>query len=115
RALNRQNALDDDLAIHFEATAADPLLQRRLQVLRTMGLAEPVGRARWRLRKDFESVLHSMKKIADRQKMLASCAAAISDPRLPMQLTPVSQIHRLDGRVLGHALDDSSGRAHLIL
>src|SRR5262249_268997 len=49
---------------HFiaEVTGADSLVAKRLWVLRSMGLAEPVDRSRWRIRKDFQPVLESMKK-----------------------------------------------------
>jgi hypothetical protein len=102
---------------HFIAhtTDADPMFAKRLHVLRSMGLAEPIDRSDWRVRRDFHLVLRSMKKAADRQKMLASCSALVSDERLPMQLTPVSQITSLEGRVLGHILDDATGRTHMVL
>jgi hypothetical protein len=56
-----------------------------------------------------------MKRAADRQKMLASCSALISDDRLPMELTPPSRITYLEGRVVGHVLDDLTGRTHMVL
>jgi type IV secretory pathway VirD2 relaxase len=102
---------------HFIATTAeaDALVARRLLVLQSMGLAEPKDRFHWRVRTDFEAVLRSMKKTADRQKMLASCSALVSDERLPIELTPVSRITSLEGRVLGHVLDDTTGRTHMVL
>jgi hypothetical protein len=56
-----------------------------------------------------------MKKTADRQQMLANCSALISDERLPMELTPVSRITSLEGRVVGHVLEDTTGRTHMVL
>jgi hypothetical protein len=118
--LRGQNTAESDSPAtpdHFIAviTGADPLLARRLHVLRSMGLAEPIDGSRWQVREDFEAVLRSMKKTADRQQMLANCSALISDERLPMELTPVSRITSLEGRVVGHVLDDTTGRTHMIL
>src|SRR5262249_36230504 len=89
--LRRKSALENDGAASPEQcmaaiTTADPLLAKRLHVLRSMGLAEPIDRCRWQVREDFETVLRSMKKTADRQQMLASCSALVSDERLPMEL-----------------------------
>ncbi len=56
-----------------------------------------------------------MKQSTDHQKMLARCAALVSDPRLPMQFTPPSRIHHLEGRVLGHILDDATGKVQMLL
>lgn len=118
--LRRQNNPANDHADsvdHFVARVAptDHFLPRRLQVLQSMGLAEPMPGNEWAVRKDFESVLRAMKQSTDRQKMLARCAALISDPRLPMQFTPPSRIRHLEGRVLGHVLDDASGKVHMLL
>jgi type IV secretory pathway VirD2 relaxase len=118
--IRRQHAPENDTAAspeHFIAVidGDDALLAKRLHVLRSMGLAEPIDRCRWQVRSDFETVLRSMKKTADRQQMLARCSALVSDERLPMELTPVSRITWLEGRVVGHLLDDTSGRAHMVL
>jgi hypothetical protein len=118
--LRSQNTPGSDSPAHPEhfiaaITRADALVARRLHVLRSMGLAEQIDGCHWRVRQDFEAVLRSMKKSADRQQMLASCAALISDERLPMELTPVSRITSLEGRVVGHVLDDTTGRTHMVL
>jgi hypothetical protein len=90
-------------------------LQLRLTALRSMGLAEPANPATWRVRADFEHVLRSMQKAADRQKMLAANAALLSDERLPLQVTSLWKVQRLAGRVLAHVLDDSTGTVHMLL
>ncbi|MBL0161857.1 MAG: relaxase/mobilization nuclease domain-containing protein [Bryobacterales bacterium] len=95
--------------------ASQQLVIARLRVLTTMGVAAPQDSGSWSVRSDFESTLRAMQKIADRQKMIAAHAALLSDPRLPVQLTPANTISRLDGRVIGHSMDDSSGRTYLIL
>jgi hypothetical protein len=112
-----QSQVDSPNADHFavDVAGADGLVEQRLHVLRSMGLAKPVGRGRWEVRTDFDSALRSMKRAADRQKMLASCSALISDDRLPMELTPPSRITYLEGRVVGHVLDDLTGRTHMVL
>jgi hypothetical protein len=56
-----------------------------------------------------------MQKVADRQKMLARNAALLSDERLPQQVTPLSQVQHLAGRVLAHVLDDTTGTVHMLL
>jgi hypothetical protein len=80
-----------------------------------MGLAEPASPSQWLVRKDFESTLRTMQQANDRQKMLARCSALISDPRLPMQFTPTWRIRLLEGRVLGHLLDDATGKVQMLL
>jgi hypothetical protein len=47
--------------------------------------------------------------------MLARHAALISDERLPLQITPISGISVLEGRVLGHGHEENSGRPYLLL
>jgi type IV secretory pathway VirD2 relaxase len=118
--LRRQNIPANDhtdSADHFVASVAptDQFLPRRLQVLQSMGLAEPMQGNEWAVRKDFEFVLRAMKQSTDRQKMLARCAALVSDPRLPMQFTPPPRIRHLEGRVLGHILDDATGQVQMLL
>jgi hypothetical protein len=101
------------IGVPLDGLAADA--QLRLAALRTMGLAEPADRGAWRVRADFEHVLRSMQKAADRQKMLARNAALLSDERLPQQVTPLSQLQHLAGRVLAHVLDDTTGTVHMLL
>jgi hypothetical protein len=80
-----------------------------------MALAEPLDGRTWKVRRDVMAVLRSMKKATDRQKMLAAHAALVSDPRLPLQYTPARSIQHLEGRVIAHTLDESSGITHMIL
>lgn len=87
----------------------------RLRVLITLGLAAPHSPDSWSVRSDFEAALRAMQRMTDRQRMLAAHAALLSDPRLPVQLTHARALARLDGRVIAHSLDDTSGRTFLIL
>ena len=79
--------------------AREQHIDARLIVLQQMGLAEPASQREWLVRRDFETVLKAMQKSADRQKMLASHGALLSDERLPFvvqQITPVAS--QADGR-----------------
>ena len=80
-----------------------------------MGLAEPAGGERWQIRYDFETVLRTMQRAADRQRALAAQAALLSDTRLSSKVTDFRAIEDLAGRVLGHSEDESSGRSYMML
>jgi len=56
-----------------------------------------------------------MQRSADRLRTLAAHGAILSDPRLPTQLTDLRKIESLEGRVLGHAEDEMTGRVYMIL
>jgi type IV secretory pathway VirD2 relaxase len=90
-------------------------LQARLLFLQTMGLAESFRAERWQIRSDFETVLRTMQRTADRQRALAVHAALLSDARLPSKVTNLRSIDELCGRVLGHTEDETTGRAYLML
>ena len=90
-------------------------LQSRLLFLESMGLAESAGSNRWNVRRDFETVLRGLQRSTDRQRTLASHSALLSDPRLPTCLTDLRKIESLEGRVLGHAEDEATGRSYMIL
>lgn len=87
----------------------------RLVVLRQMGLAEPTGPHTWRLRQNFEQVLRAMQRTADRQRVLASHGALMSDERLPIEVLDLRQIMSVEGRVLVHGQDEQTGRNYLML
>ena len=87
----------------------------RLLVLEKMGLAEPGGSGTWHVRRDFEDVLRAMQRASDHQKTLVAHGALLSDQRLPLQVTPLVSIGDLEGRVVGHGQDDSTGRAYVLI
>jgi type IV secretory pathway VirD2 relaxase len=87
----------------------------RLAVLSRMGLSVAVQPGRWRVRRDFEGVLRAMQKTADRQKMLAAHAVLMSDERLPIEPVQWHNTPMIQGRVLVHGEDDSTGRNYLML
>jgi hypothetical protein len=87
----------------------------RLMFLTSMGLAESVGSKTWRVRRDFENVLRAMQRSADRQKTLAAHGALMSDERLPLALLDLRDLTTVEGRILVHGEEESSGRNYLLL
>jgi hypothetical protein len=87
----------------------------RLLVLQQMGLAESAGFRAWHVRRDFEYVLRAMQRATDRQKTLAAHGALLSDERLRLEVTPLSDLRELEGRVLGHGQEDSTGRGYVLI
>jgi len=90
-------------------------MTERLLVLRTMGLAEHTGPNLWRVRADFEEILRAMQRSADRQKTLAAHGALMSDERLQVVVTGPHDLTTLEGRILVHGEEESSGRKVLQL
>ncbi len=80
-----------------------------------MGLSEAKGSNGWLIRSDFETILRAMQRTDDRQRSLAAHAVPVSDPRLPSRLTDLKNVQQLEGRVLGHGEEESSGRTYMIL
>ena len=97
------------------AKAQDHHVLARLAKLEQIGLAARTDRQSWLVRGDFEDILRTMQRTNDRQKMLARHAALVSDERLPLQITSLSGISVLEGRVLGHGHEENSGRPYLLL
>jgi type IV secretory pathway VirD2 relaxase len=93
-------------------------IRERLMVLQRMGLAEQAGHGEWRVHRDFESVLRSMQRLGDRQKMLAAHGVPLSDERLPVASLEWRDITTVEGRVLVHGEEEDSrgiGRSYLML
>ena len=84
-------------------------------VLESMGLAESTSPKSWRVRRDFENVLRAMQRSADHQKTLAAHGALMSDERLPLAVVDFRQLTTLEGRILVHGEEESSGRSYLML
>lgn len=97
------------------ANAQEHHVQARLAKLEQIGLAAKASRHKWLVRGDFEDVLRTMQRTNDRQKTLARHAALASDERLPLQITHLSAISVLEGRVLGHGHEENSDRPYLLL
>src|SRR6266481_342503 len=90
-------------------------LSARLAHLENLGLATSVGPQKWTVRSDFETILRTLQRSSDRQKMLAAHGALLSDPRLPFEITDIRKLKMVEGRVLLHAEDEGSGRYYLLL
>ena len=70
------------------------------------------------VRRDFETVLKAMQRTNDRQKMLASHGALLSDERLPLVVLDLRKLKTLEGRVLAHGEEEAgkgAGRHYLLL
>jgi hypothetical protein len=90
-------------------------LSARLAHLEKMGLAKSVASQQWVVQSDFETVLRTLQRTVDRQKMLAAHGALLSDPRLPFAITNIRNLKMVEGRVLLHAEDEVTGRRYLLL
>jgi len=97
------------------ARLAQQHVTERMLVLQTMGLSEHAGPNLWRVRDDFENVLRAMQRSADRQRTLAAHGALMSDERLPLAVLDLRSLTTLEGRILVHAEEESSGRRYLML
>lgn len=90
-------------------------LRNRLFVLQDLGLARRADQDAWEVKADFDAVLRGMQKLSDRQRMIAAYGSLLSNPMLPIRYTPPAEISELTGRVIGHAHDDDTDRAIMIL
>jgi hypothetical protein len=118
RAINRANTVEltetSSNAEHFvvrrsgenPSRAREQHIDARLLVLHQMGLAEPAGTRVWLVRRDFETVLKAMQRSGDRQKMIASHGALLSDERLPLVVLDMRKLRALEGRVLAHGEEE---------
>ena len=82
----------------------------RLMVLESMGLAQSIGQRKWRVRRDFENILRAMQRSTDHQKTLVAHGALISDDRLPVVVLNLRELTTVEGRILVHHEEESSGR-----
>jgi hypothetical protein len=130
RAINRANSVEvpdsGSSAEHFlvrrgvetVGRAREQHLDARLLVLNQMGLADLIGPHEWQVRRDFQTVLTAMQRTTDRQKMLASHGALLSDERLPLVVLDMRKLKTLEGRVLAHGEEEvgkTAGRHYLLL
>ena len=87
----------------------------RLRMLEEMGLAEAVTDQEWQVLRDFATALRARQRAADRLKAFASHGVTVSDERLPLVVTPLRAIDTLEGRVLSHGEDETTGRMFMLL
>ena len=93
----------------------DQNLFARLRFLQQLEWAAYEGPGTWLVRSDFEAALRALQRVTDRQKLLAAHSALLSDPRLALKHTSLHEPIELEGRVIAHTLDETSGVAHMIL
>ena len=92
-----------------------PQITQRLYALETMGLSQRNATGQWLMRSDAAQVLRTMQAVADRQRALQAHHKIVSDHRMPMRVTDVNKLRTLEGRVLGHGLDDATGKPFMLL
>jgi hypothetical protein len=120
RIIARQDPRDDRSS-HFAVIPLPPqrlvdqYIVSRLQSLEEMGLAEQTSAKSWQVRRDFEQVLRSMQKAADRQRTLTGHGLPVSDKRLPFEVVNLRHMKILDGRVLVHGEEEVSGHHYFML
>src|SRR3984957_10906585 len=76
-----------------------------------MGLADRADPNIWRVRGDFEDILRSMQRSADRQKMLVAHGVLMSDERLSLAVLDLRRFATLEGRILVHGEEDTGRQA----
>jgi hypothetical protein len=54
----------------------------------------------------------AMQRSGDRQKTLAAHGAPVSDERLPLEVLDFRRLTTLEGRILVHGEQESSGRSY---
>jgi type IV secretory pathway VirD2 relaxase len=105
----------EDVSLSKSARELQNHLVARLMHLEKMGLAEFVGPRQWSVQADFENVLRTLQQSGDRQKMLAAHGALLSDKRLPLEVTNLRQLQRVEGRVLLHTEDEQTGKRYMLV
>jgi type IV secretory pathway VirD2 relaxase len=105
----------EDGSLSESARELQKHLAARLMHLQKMGLAQFVGPHQWSVQADFEKVLRSLQQSGDRQRTLAAHGALLSDKRLPLQVTNLRQLQRVEGRVLLHTEDEQTGKRYMLI
>jgi len=105
----------EDGSLSESARELQKHLAARLMHLQKMGLAQFMGPHQWSVQADFEKVLRTLQQSGDRQKTLAAHGALLSDTRLPLQVTNLRQLQRVEGRVLLHTEDEQSGKRYMLV
>jgi hypothetical protein len=86
----------------------------RLAALESMELARRLSTDTWEVRRDFDTVLRGMRKMADRQKTLAAGGILRSDERLPIQALDHRAVECVEGRILVHG-EEENGSSYMML
>jgi type IV secretory pathway VirD2 relaxase len=103
-----------NLTVSDAARQPRTLLIGRLRRLTAMGLAQPEGMSRWRLRPDIESTLRAM---GERGDIVRTMQRALGSKQREMAVfTPVEGTQSVVGRVVGKGLaDELQERGYLVL
>ncbi len=86
----------------------------RLAVLEAMGLARRLSADDWEVRRDLQTILRGMQRMADRQKTLSAGGVLRSDERLPILPLNHRSLDYVEGRILVHG-EEENGRSYLML
>jgi type IV secretory pathway VirD2 relaxase len=118
RVIARANTVGAE-GTHFPLTCQGgggraQLVVARLTVLEGLGLARRGSADSWEVRRDVESVLRGMQKMADRQRTLAAGGVLRSDERLPIQPLDHRALDYVEGRILVHG-EEENGRSYMML
>jgi type IV secretory pathway VirD2 relaxase len=105
----------EDGSLSESARQLQKHLAARLMHLQKMGLGQFVGPHQWSVQADFEKVLRTLQQSGDRQKTLAAHGALLSDKRLPLHVTNLRQLQRVEGRVLLHTEDEQTGKRYMLV
>ncbi len=89
-------------------------LERRLQHLVTMGLAESQASGEFTIKQDFITTLKTVQSVGDKQKMLLRHMDAASATTLPVVSAQWKDINVLQGRVLGHGEVEGSEKRYML-
>lgn len=93
----------------------EQFIANRLRALASMGLATEKGPGEWEVRGNFAEVLRTMQRTSDRQKSIVQQMSLASDPRIPLQVDDWRKLRTIEGRILGHGEEESSGRRYMLL
>jgi type IV secretory pathway VirD2 relaxase len=117
RALQQQTRdgmVDLVAATDAQARTRRGLLLGRLQRLTAMGLAEPLGGGRWRLRSELEPTLRAM---GERNDIVRTMQRAVGNRQRELSIfTPGTHAHPVVGQVVGKGLaDELTDRGYLVV
>lgn len=101
--------------LNLDDSARKRMIPERLRFLALMGLAAELNANQWQVREDFDQVLRAMQLSRDHQRLLAAHGAAVSDSRLPVSVLDLRRLSVVEGRVLVHGENETSGRGYLLL
>ena len=87
----------------------------RLEHLAGMGLVMKNGTSSWRVPVNYTSTLRTLQTAGDRQRMLQRHMEFASAPNLPIVADGWKRFKQLEGRVLGHGEEESTGKRYLLI